>query len=244
MKINNIGNRGLLITFYELNGLPTNVYVIRANLNIFLVDTFLGPESMKPIKQRLLENFPRKKLIVLNTHYHWDHVWGNCAFPTSQIVSHTLCRETMLKYGEAELDKFSDYAQGDVELIYPNITFEQKAVFHEDGIEIFHTPGHTRGAISIYDKTDKVLIVGDNVEAPIPYLCNKDFPQYINSLERYLQIDFDTVIAGHCEVADRKLIEQNLQYIKDLKSGNTDKYDHDEFKQVHQANKKMMEEDK
>ena len=179
MKTTKIGNRGMLFTFYELDGFATNVYLINTQDNIFIVDTFLGPESVKEIKQHISENFPNKNIIIFNTHFHWDHIWGNCAFPASDIIAHSKCRKNIEIHGENELKKFKKFKQGEVAIVYPNITFEDRLIFHDDEIEIFYSPGHSDGSASLYDKVDKVLYVGDNVEGPIPFFCNDNFDEYI-----------------------------------------------------------------
>lgn len=240
MKAETTGNRGTLFTFYELAGMPTNIYLINANEHIFIVDTFLGPASLKDIKQYILQNFPKKNIIIFNTHFHWDHIWGNCAFPSANIIAHSKCRINIEKYGQQELDKFKRYKQGEVTLVYPHITFEDKITYHNDKIELFYTPGHSDCSASLYDREDKVLYAGDNIEAPIPYFCNDDFDTYIKTLEKYLDMDFDVLLAGHCETANRKLLENNLKYVKDFKAGNYSPYEQGEYKTIHLTNMKTL----
>ena len=240
MEKTKIGNRGISFTFHELNEFATYVYLINTESNIFIVDTFLGPKSMNGIKRYILGNFPNKNIIIFNTHFHWDHIWGNCAFPNSDIIAHSQCRKNIQTHSKEELEKFKQYRQGEVAIVYPNITFEDRLIFHNDGIEIFYSPGHSVGSASLYDKIDKVLYVGDNVEFPIPYFCDNNFDEYINTLEKYLTIDFEMLLTGHSGAVNRELLMGHIEYIKDFKAGNYAKYEKDEYKNVHLENVKVL----
>ncbi|MBU7023331.1 MAG: MBL fold metallo-hydrolase, partial [Theionarchaea archaeon] len=116
MNVKQIGSRGIVFTFYELNGYPTNVYVINGSAHFFVCDTFLGPDSMAEMKAYLMTQYTEKPFVVFNSHYHWDHIWGNCAFPDSVILSHHFCRETIVEEGESELEQYEEYTQGKVEI--------------------------------------------------------------------------------------------------------------------------------
>jgi cyclase len=87
MEIKKVGRRGTLFTFYDL-GIPTNVYVINAKQYVYILDTYLGPDIMKMINQYIKEQYGNKQVIVVNSHSHWDHVWGNSFFSPTIIISH------------------------------------------------------------------------------------------------------------------------------------------------------------
>lgn len=239
--ITSIGTRGTLFTFYELEGLETNVYVVNVPKHVFVVDTFLGPRPMDIVKKRMAGAFRRKPVVVVNTHYHWDHVWGNCAFPGALVVSHDRCREKMLEIGEKELAAYAKLRQGKVKLVYPNCTFTDRLTFEDDDVEFFHSPGHSPDSIAVYDRADRVLLVGDNVEEPLPYLYSKDFESYGRTLESYLTIKSKRVIAGHCTTVTPRIIRQNLEYLAAFRDGATGKYERGKYGQTHSQNVRVMD---
>lgn len=239
LDINKVGNRGTLFTFYDL-GIPTNVYVISGNKYLYIIDTYLGPDIMDKINQHILEKQGYKTMMVVNTHSHWDHVWGNCLYKSSLIISHVFCREIMKKEGHTELKKHDKYKRGEVAITYPNLTFTDKLYFEEDNILIYHTPGHTEDGISIVDLEDRVLYGGDNLERPIPYITSKNLMQYEKVLEDYLKLNVDTVIGGHTGCEDKDLIRNNLYYIRKLQIGDTAEFEHGEYTDTHRANMKSL----
>lgn len=235
MELKKVGNRGTLFTFYDL-GIPTNVYVIQGNNYIYIIDTYLGPDVMAEIKQYIDENYAEKTMIVINSHSHWDHVWGNSLFSSSLIIGHKKCREYMETDGMKKLKEHAEFKRGEIILTYPNLTFTDRIYFEEDDILIYHTPGHTDDEISVLDMKDKVLFAGDNLERPIPYLMSKDLKQYINTLEAYLNVDADIIIGGHTACEDKKLIEHNLDYVKKVLSGDAIMIESKEFEEYHKTN--------
>lgn len=207
-----VGSRGILFFFRDIG--RTNVYVINGKRNVFIVDTYLGPDIMSDINKYIEKNFGEKPIIVINTHNHWDHVWGNCFYSSSPIIAHSLCMKNMKGDGLKKLEEHKGSKKGEVVYTYPNITFENRLRFEEDEVELYYTPGHTDDSISVIDLHDKVLYAGDNLEEPTPQLRQENAKQYIQTLEEYLKLDVNIVIGGHTECSDKALITKNLDYAK------------------------------
>ncbi len=239
MEMKRVGSRGMLFTFYDL-GIPTNVYVICGNKYAYIIDTYLGPDSMDEINQYIAARHGGKNVIVVNTHSHWDHVWGNSLYNNSLIISHVLCREFMEKEGQGELLKYEKYKRGEVKILYPNLTITGRLYFEEDKVLIYHTPGHTEDGISVVDLADGVLYAGDNLERPIPYITYNDPKQYREVLEEYLALEVDIVIGGHTRCEDKALIKDNLNYITKLEIGDTGEFEVGEYAEIHRGNMKTL----
>lgn len=236
MDIKHVGSRGVLFSFDEIGGV-TNVYVINGTKNIFIIDTFIGPAVMEEVNSYIDKNHGGKPIIVVNTHYHWDHVWGNCAYKAHPIVAHEKCLEFLTAKGEEDLKKREEHAKGKVEIILPNLIFTEKLKFEEDRVMLFHSPGHTEDSISVYDELDKVLIVGDNLERPIPYLMAKRLDTYLDTLQNYLSMDFQVIIGGHIGLEGKQLICDNAEYIRSFAEGCAPESENEEYKYIHELNK-------
>lgn len=224
MEITKVGSRGTLFSFDDLGG-ATNVYAIEGDRHIFIIDTYIGPEAMEQVNSQIKSSMVEKPLVVINTHYHWDHIWGNCIYKAHTIIAHKKCSELMAANGERDLEKRVKYTKGKVEIMLPNLTFTDAMFFENDGIRLFYSPGHTEDSISVYDEKDKVLIAGDNLERPIPYFMTKDLDTYLSTLEGYLKIDFDILIGGHTGIEGKQLVHDNAEYIRKFIEGtNTNIY--------------------
>jgi glyoxylase-like metal-dependent hydrolase (beta-lactamase superfamily II) len=207
MKITTVGKRGVVFTFDDLSSeeydSPTNIYVIDGNKHIFICDTFLGPESMKGVQDYIDDHFSEKQIIIFNSHYHWDHHWGNCFFEKSDIIGNELTQEMIINKGKETLKTNKKFHRGKITLTPPNILFQNKLSFLQDDVIFFFSPGHTPDSSSCFDLQDKILFAADNLEEPIPYLpkSHNDLLTYINTLYQYQKLKPEIIIPGHGSIS-------------------------------------------
>ncbi len=216
MKIERIKSRHIIFK-YPVTDWDLNIHLIMGDKYNYLIDTGLGSLSVAPIKECLEGN--KKPVIVINTHYHWDHVWGNHVFRDNLIISHTLCRETIAAQWERMLNRNRQYISGDAELCLPNLVFDDALYFPDDNIRIFHTPGHTADSISVLDEKEMVLDVGDNIGDNLDEIVpNVDTEKqvYIDTILKYQAIDFDTCVSGHNVVLEKGIFDRVLKEFQAL----------------------------
>ena len=215
MRFSNIGNRGIMFTYENSFTCDLNLYGIKGTRYNYVIDTGLGSLQAQPIKEFLKDS--EKQTIVINTHFHFDHVWGNGVFQNEMIVSHSLCRKLMSAQWDQMLQDYAQRSCGDVQMELPNLVFHEELYFTEDGIRLFHSPGHTPDSVSILDERDRTLFVGDNIgenmEDLIPTLaCEKEI--YKRTIQNYLTLDFDQCVSGHNVALKRGTIEKILSMLE------------------------------
>src|SRR6056297_493304 len=216
MKVTKIGSRGLMFDFEEGETTlgQTIVYLIKGEKYLFLCDTQTGSKPMQLVKDYINDELKDKQLIIFNSHYHWDHIWGNDCFEKSIIISHSKARENMIKNAEKELKENSKFIDGEIKIKYPDITFDKKITFEDEGVELIYAPGHTSGHAICYDKKEKIVFVGDLVEEPIPMLLDGDLDSFKNSLEYILTMDVEKYVTTHSYLVDEEMVNLNLKYLK------------------------------
>ena len=134
--------------------------VILGKKHNFIIDTGVGGDCANAMLEYIGED--SKPIIVINTHHDWDHAAGNWIFEGSTIIAHGLCYDIMDKMWDKMIEwarQNDRYFNGEVHKCLPNLLFENSIYFPEDGISIFHTPGHTEDSISVFDSVDQVLHV-------------------------------------------------------------------------------------
>jgi glyoxylase-like metal-dependent hydrolase (beta-lactamase superfamily II) len=89
VQVKRISERVIVLseTFME-----NNVVALASKKGLVIVDTTGLPSTMKKMRQLTENEFGRKDFAyVINTHYHWDHTFGNQVFPDAVIVGHENC---------------------------------------------------------------------------------------------------------------------------------------------------------
>jgi len=198
MKPVKITDRNVMFTEPMGECYDLNLGLILGTRYNYVIDTGLGSGSVAPVLEYIGKD--DKPIVVINTHCHWDHIWGNWVFEKSQIIAHTTCRELEDKYWDDVVREYAGSVDGEVRKCLPNMVFEGELWFPDDGISIFHTPGHSADSISVYDQIDKVLYAGDNIgdteDNVIPWI-DTDLETFQSLLETYQKYDFEVCISGH-----------------------------------------------
>ena len=154
-----------------------------------------------------------KPYIIINSHFHWDHIWGNCAAKGFPIIAHKLCEELIDKHFDADFEENRQFARGNVIKQSPTLYFSSELYFAQDKIRLIHTPGHTIDSISVFDEEESILNIADNIGdagcSLIPQLnCNEEI--YRQSLLHYKSLNFEKCICSHNEIFGKDIIDKIL----------------------------------
>lgn len=216
MIIDKISNRNIIIK-HNVAEWDLNIHLIMGNKYNFIIDTGLGSWSVMPVMKYLANN--TNPVIIINTHYHWDHIWGNHLFANSTIISHRLCREKIIEKWDDMISRYKQFIKGEVQMCLPNMVFESSLYFPDDKIRLFHTPGHTYDCISVFDEEDKVLNISDNIgdsmDEIVPSI-ETDKETYHKTLLRYKNIGFKTCVSGHNRTFGKETLELLIKESKNI----------------------------
>lgn len=147
--------------------------VVDAGSSLIVVDTWGSPTAARDARARIAAAFHKSVSHVINTHHHWDHTFGNGAFPEATIVAHRFCAEDMkAEYGSAAArtiqltpsgksapwltqyikDVGVEVAGPGFQIAVPTALIEKRASLRVGDLTLllFATPGiHTRSNLSI-----------------------------------------------------------------------------------------------
>ena len=101
----------------------------------------------------------------------------------------------------------------------PNVTFE-----HEFNVDLgsrevqvkYLGRGNTAGDTIIYLPKEKILIAGDLLDHPVPYLGGGYPSEQIKTLQRMAQLDAQTIVPGHGEVLRGEYARTYLKQVIDF----------------------------
>jgi glyoxylase-like metal-dependent hydrolase (beta-lactamase superfamily II) len=187
--------------------------------NSILIDTGLDSCLQGVLDDIKKDGFdPEKIEVIITTHSHPDHFDGIRSFMenNTQMALHPeedrFIKETGMGFYNMfglQLPEYRvDIPLQEGEFKVKNTTFE-----------IYHTPGHSPGSISIYWPDKKALIVGDVIfQAGVG---RTDFPGgdgnlLKQSIERLSRLDVEYLLPGHGEIIQGKdNIKKNFDYVAD-----------------------------
>lgn len=199
--------------------------VVLTTMGAVLIDTLLYPEETATIKRFVEERLGTTIRHVINTHFHADHTTGTCLFPNAQIVSHRLCRELLQTRGRESLERMqaSSPEFSSVELVLPNIVFDDEITLTvgQTTFDLWSSPGHSADSIVVLVQDVNVLFAADTV-MPIPYFVDGKFDDFVSSLQRLQNNNYENIVQGHGEVILRgevnQKVDSDLAYLEKLES--------------------------
>jgi glyoxylase-like metal-dependent hydrolase (beta-lactamase superfamily II) len=180
-----------------------------------LIDTLVYPEETRQIKRFVETRLNTEVRYVINTHFHADHSTGTCFFEDAVVISHALCRELLDKRGRESLERVKAVSNEmrEVEVVLPNLVFEGGTLSVHLGNKTFQfwsTPGHSPDSIVCLVKEDRVLFAADTL-MPIPYFVDGSYDDFLVSLEKLKNGNYENIIQGHGEVILRGEVEEKIQ---------------------------------
>lgn len=168
--------------------------------------------------------------IVVNTHGHYDHVFGNAVFRPAVIWGHERCRTMIELTGEAQREKVSREMPAladelaEVVLDPPERVFADAATLDLGGREIrlaYLGRGHTDNDIVVSIPDADVLCAGDLLENGAPPWFGDGYPMdWPGTVEGVLAMTGDpTVVSpGHGDHAGRAFVEASLAQFRAIAS--------------------------
>lgn len=186
-----------------------NATMIVGEEGVILVDDKM-PQDHEAIMELVREVTDAPLLYVINTHMHPDHAGGNPAMQDigAAVVASENARRIMAEREQPGL---------------PSITLRDYMRIYLDDMPIdlhYFGRGHTNGDVVVHLPTEGVVLPGDlfalydPYRAVIDYSAGGSLRDWPRTLERVLELDFDTVVAGHSGVTDRENIEGYIEYLR------------------------------
>ena len=153
---------------FEVNPLCENCYVVSDDTKeAVIIDCGCSDEyEWADIKKYIASNDLQVKHL-LNTHLHFDHVWGN-----------TFVHRDLELRPEANYEDLHIYENMDEQIrsvvgvgiphpplppLGTSLLDGSEVTFGNTTLKVLATPGHSRGCICYYSEKDKVLFSGDTL---------------------------------------------------------------------------------
>jgi cyclase len=216
-----------------------NAGLIHTPHGMILIDTTSSPAEARSLLEAVDVGLEEVQLVI-NTHFHSDHTWGNQVF-TCPILAHRLCLERMQMNIQNEWNpeafrtyidnlkrtdskKAEEFRQSvqDLKIKLPDQVFEERCEGNMGGLKytVIHLGGHTPDLSVVWLPESRTLFASDLIfQGRYPYIFDADVPSWIDRLGRLLEFKARAIIPGHgvmCGEADILALKEYLQVTWDL----------------------------
>ncbi|MBC8092734.1 MAG: MBL fold metallo-hydrolase, partial [Pseudonocardia sp.] len=156
--------------------------------------------------------------VLVNTHHHGDHVFGNAVFtPAATVVAHERTRIEMAAAGFGLRHLFPDVGWGDLPLVLPLLTYADGITVHAGDLPVHLVhPGaaHTTNDTVAWIPDRGVLFTGDIVMSRVtPYCLMGSVTGSLAAITRLRALGATTVVPGHGPVGGPELLDSTARYL-------------------------------
>ena len=201
-----------------------NITAIGSDRGLVVVDTHGSVEAGRVVLDDLRRLGAGSVAAVVNTHWHWDHSFGNAAFreedPAVPIHAHEDAARMLAEQGEFMKQRFAESddphrdAVAATEIVLPDHTFSStRSLDLGDRLVelVFPGRGHTDGDLLVRVADVDVVLGGDLIEESAkPWIGLDSWPlEWHGSLDVMLSLvtPATTVVPGHGVPVQRGFVE-------------------------------------
>jgi cyclase len=184
---------------------------------VLVIDTKIDEATAQQLYNQVKQLAGTKPIIVVNTHIHADHTYGNKLFKGQTIIAGgNYDKEFWIKEDGAES--------------LPTVWVKDSLVLNmgDETVTILNLPfnAHTQSDIVVYLHNRKMLFGGDvilNHQAPALFAkYNADGEGYLKAFDLVeKRFDIAEVVPGHGEVGGVEVIDNFRTFFKDMKTAST-----------------------
>lgn len=198
-------------------------FVVTTDRFVVVIDTMITPEEAAQMLTAIQPSLESRALLVVNTHQHTDHTWGNTVFESlAPIIGHEKSLE--IARSQESLERWrarqaEDAKYANVRLVPPTLTFTDRFSIHGGDLtlELIPAPGHSTDHVIVWIPELRVLLAADAAEHPWPYAKNPaDLPILLETLRSLQAMNPSVVLPCHGGTSDPGLISRNLAYYATL----------------------------
>jgi glyoxylase-like metal-dependent hydrolase (beta-lactamase superfamily II) len=203
------------------DSLDQTIGVIGGDSGLIVVDTRASHRLADELRAELAE-LAGAVVGVVNTHGHWDHVFGNARFASTPIWGHVRCATMITEHGEEQrahlIDRYPpEVAEQfrEVELTPPTELVTETATLDlgDRQVELRHLGrGHTDNDLVVSVPDASVLFAGDLLEnAPAPGFGDSFPLAWAATGRALLELVDGAVVPGHGDPFDRSFAVRQVE---------------------------------
>ncbi|MFC1492135.1 MBL fold metallo-hydrolase, partial [Nitrospinota bacterium] len=193
---------------------------------VLVIDAHISVSMARQIQERVREVTDKPILYLVNSCYHGDHTFGNCAFPAETLIVQHRRTAELVPYFEEEkafllptVDNDSKIFAG-VELRLPDVVFDNYLRIDLGGraVELhYFGAANTPGDTITYVPEAKVAWTGNMTHGDLIVTLESDPPTYMRTIARFAEnLAVDTLVPAHYPPTTAANLGRYFSYLGEL----------------------------
>jgi cyclase len=174
-------------------------YVIHKGNQALVYDTYPSTQQAQWVRD-YLERSGIRRLTIVNSHWHLDHVGGNAVYADGNRISteRTLQR---LEAKRAAIEAGTEWGPPPITpLVGPNIAITGVTTFLVGHIRVELRPVniHSEDGLVLYLPEDRILLAGDTLEDTVTFIIEPEqIPEQYKNLQRMKHWNIERIFPNH-----------------------------------------------
>lgn len=174
-------------------------YVIVGGGTALVFDTGVYSSQGMWIRSFVERELRPKRILVVDSHWHLDHVSGNAHFADCPIIATMRCRDTLSALQD-KIESASLWGEPAVSVVLPNITFadELRIQLGRRSLHLRRFDLHTPDSVLIELEGEGICLCSDMLEDTVPFVTEFDkIPVFARELSRLRGLGCDVFYPCH-----------------------------------------------
>lgn len=213
------------LKIFRFNQLQVNTYLLidESTRDAIIIDPGCQSDDEKALLKEYIEKNNIQLVRMLNTHLHFDHVYGNRFIEETYGIGAEGAKEDMFFLNHyTDLLALFDMPLDEDALPLTNKLCEGDVISVGDiHLKVLQVPGHSPGSLAFYDEASKSAFIGDTIlegEVGRTDLHRGNYDTLIKSIrEKIMSLPDDTALySGHGDASTVLEERLNNPHLKNL----------------------------
>lgn len=162
---------------------------------------------------------------VINTHWHWDHTFGNHMFPEASLYGHVECKRMLEQHGDRARHHLTTRIGSDRREELEEVVIRPPEIAFANAIELdlggravtaaYQGRGHTRSDVMVSVSDADVVFAGDLLEESAPPSMSEGYPlAWPETLAAFRPSLNGVAVPGHGEVMKPEAIDTQREELR------------------------------
>lgn len=200
----------------------SNAGLILGEENKIIVDSLASGNMTKDFIHEIEKLTDKRINLLINTHFHGDHIYTNHFFPDATSVcdstTRRLTEESSAEEIELYSEVFSDIDFSESKITPQDVTFKEEMSISLKDFEVqIKSVGraHSPSDSFVYLPQEKIVFCGDLLfYRCTPFALMGNVSNYIEVLNQLMELEANTYVPGHGPVSGKEALRKSQEYLK------------------------------